>query len=71
MEDEKQLVAIVHRRVLSLPDARQRQVLSLFFGIGCRSHTIEECAESLGVTVEEARRIRTAGLMALQAAEED
>jgi RNA polymerase primary sigma factor len=60
-EDEmvKSSVEGVLHNMLSMLDARERQVVTLYFGMeGNDSHTLEEIGEKLGVTRERIRQIK-------------
>lgn len=45
-------------RALSTLTDREREIIRLFFGIGCREMTLEEIADKFGLTRERVRQIK-------------
>lgn len=55
----------IHRALATLVE-REKEIIRLFFGIGCREMTLEEIGERLGLTRERVRQIKEKAIRRLQ-----
>lgn len=53
-------------RALSTLTDREREIIRLFFGIGCREMTLEEIADKFGLTRERVRQIKERAISRLR-----
>lgn len=53
-------------RTLSTLTDREREIIKLFFGIGCREMTLEEIADKFGLTRERVRQIKERAISRLR-----
>ena len=63
--DEESLRTEIHRLLATLTE-RERQVLSLFYGLGCAPMTLDEISDHIGLTRERVRQIREKATMRLR-----
>jgi RNA polymerase primary sigma factor len=53
-------------RALSTLTDREREIIRLFFGIGCREMTLEEIGDKFGLTRERVRQIKERAIRRLR-----
>ena len=59
-------LALEVSRVLSQLPSREREILKMFFGIGCQEMTLEEIGEHFGLTRERVRQIKEKAIRRLR-----
>ena len=64
--NQESLSQVVDRALSSLSE-RERDILKMFFGIGCSERTLEEIGTEFGLTRERVRQIKEKALRKLKA----
>jgi RNA polymerase primary sigma factor len=56
----------IDRALDSMPQEREREIIKMFFGIGCQEMTLEEIGDKFGLTRERVRQIKEKAIRKLR-----